>query len=471
MGTTRTVRTIAIAGAGADAPVVDFCAELCRALGAFGKVFHLTKSRFEDLYARTTTVRILKDGGGFDDHRGVVNWLSEMEGGYRFSVYEADSSTSPWTMHCLRQADCILVVGRAGASPALSAVEKAIFGSSDSRTLAPVELVLLHDQPQRVFAGTAAWLADRQIVRHHHMRVQPFADIERLARILAGQAMGLVLGGGGARGFAHIGVIRAIEEAGIPIDMICGVSMGAIIAAQYALGNDWESMIRMNKREMGRKMGGDLTLPIMSLSSGRTFRRALNTFFGTTNIEDLWLNYFCVSCNLSTNESVVHRRGRLTKCVNASNAIPGVLPPVLEEGEILVDGGILNNQPGDLLKQAGGGQVIVCNVSPNKEMTVDPSLAEMPSAWRVLWKRLSPFHKSPGVPSITALLTRTLMVASQRKSREVESLADFYLRPPVQTFGLTDSLRVEEIAEVGYQYAKQEIATWRATNRLGAPSR
>jgi NTE family protein/lysophospholipid hydrolase len=149
--------------------------------------------------------------------------------------------------------------------------------------------------------------------------------MERLARILAGRANGLALGGGGARGFAHIGVIRAIEEAGIPIDMICGVSMGAVIAGQYALGCGWESMVRMNKTEIGASLGADLTLPLISLSSGRRFRRALKSFFAKTDIEDLWLNYFCVSCNLSTSELMIHRRGSLWTQINASNAIPGIL--------------------------------------------------------------------------------------------------------------------------------------------------
>ena len=220
-------------------------------------------------------------------------------------------------------------------------------------------------------------------------------DLGRLARILAGCAIGVTLGGGGARGFAHIGVIRALEEARIPIDMICGVSMGAIIAGQYAMGWDWPTMIRSNKRLLAdRRLNTDLALPLFSLSSGRRFRSALKTFFGEIEIEDLWLSYFCTSCNLSSSELVVHRRGRLWWSVNASNAIPGLLPPVLDGGQLLIDGGVLNNQPGDLLKEVCGGPVIVSMVSPRKDLAMDESFTEMPSAWRFLRSRLNPFEKT-----------------------------------------------------------------------------
>ena len=288
----------------------------------------------------------------------------------------------------------------------------------------------------------------------------------RLARILAGCAVGLALGGGGARGFAHIGVIRAIEEAGIPIDMICGVSMGSIIAAQYAMGCDWQAMIRMNRSVMADGLRWDFTIPLVSLTSGRKFRRALKTFFGDTEIEDLWLNFFCTSCNLSTSEIKIHRRGGLWSAVNASNAIPVILPPVLAGGQMLVDGGVLNNQPGDLLKVTCGGPVIVSSVSPRREITMDQSYTEIPSPWRVLRSRLNPFEKAVKFPAISATMIRTLMVASDRKSREVERDADFYLRPPIDRFRLDDMAKVEEIAEVGYQYARNEIRVWKEENRL-----
>jgi predicted acylesterase/phospholipase RssA len=156
--------------------------------------------------------------------------------------------------------------------------------------------------------------------------------------------------------------------------------------------------------------------------------------------------------------------------VNASNAIPGVLPPVPAGGHVLVDGGILNNEPGDLLKEVCGGQVIVSSVRAKKDLTVDEAHTEMPSSLRVLWSRLNPFEKSIRVPGISDTIIRTLMVGSDRRARYMELGADYYLRPPTDRFRLDAFSKVEEIAEAGYQYAREQILTWKEENRLpGSP--
>ncbi|MBI1786916.1 MAG: cyclic nucleotide-binding domain-containing protein [Acidobacteria bacterium] len=452
------LRTIAVIAAGGSGSVSGFTAGLCKALGAFGPALHLSSSRFDQMFGR---------GAGFDPDGAVVNWLGELERAHRFVIWETDDGLSPWTALGLRLADRVIAVGPAGASPELNIVERAVLEGPKNQGAGTMELVLLHDQAQRVLAGTAKWLQPRNPLRHHHVRTAIPGDMGRLARILSGRAIGLTLGGGGARGFAHIGAIRAIEEAGIPIDMIGGVSMGAIMAGQYAMGCDWRTMIRIN--ETGLVRGGlntDLTLPLVSITSGRKLRRALRKFFEEAAVEDLWLNYFCVSCNLTTSELIVHRSGLLWECVNASNALPGILPPVLRDGHVLVDGGILNNQPGDILKDLCGGPVIVCNVSPRTELNVDASFAEMPSPWRVLWSQVNPFGSRIRVPSIPVTLMRTLLVASERKSREVERAADYYLRPPLDQYRLDDWPKIEEIVEVGYQYTKREIQAWQAAGGL-----
>jgi NTE family protein len=454
------VRTITVMGAGIGAGFERFAAALCTALAEIGSVLHLSRPRFEALYQKA-----------FEAQEGISGWLSELEDQYQFVVCQADQELSPWTMYCLRQADRIFAVSDAADSPRLLAAEQAALDECKAGRIAAMELVLLHQTDGPVFPGASQWLAPRTVLRHHHVRLNVPVDIGRVVRLLTGRSVGVTLGGGGARGFAHIGVLRAMEEAGIPIDMICGVSMGAIIAALYAMGRQWEDLIRLAKREINRKMTSDVTLPIVALSSGRKFRRVLDTFFGTTAIEDLGIHFFCTSCNLSTSEIVIHRTGSLANAVHASNAIPVVLPPVLSGGQMLIDGGVLNNQPGDILKKLCGGQVIVINVSPRREVTVDSSLAEMPSAWRILRSRINPFEAAIKVPGISVTMMRTLMVASERKSREVERMADFYLRPPIDRFRLDDFTRVEEIAEAGYEYTRQQISIWKANGfRTGTSS-
>ncbi len=453
------VRTITVMGAGQGAGFDRFAASLCAALGEAGSVLHLTKSRFEEIFHKT-----------FESEEGVAGWLNELEGAYRFVVCEAEAEPSAWTMHCLRQADRILAVSEASGSPSLSTTEQMVRDECKAGRMAEVELVLLHKKDGRVYPGASRWLAPRLLARHHHVRVRLQEDVGRVARLLAGRSIGLTLGGGGARGFAHIGVLRAMEEMGVPIDMICGVSMGSIISALYAMGHEWQDLIRLTKREMTAKMTSDFTLPIVALSSGRRFRRVLDSFFGDIAIEDLGLNFFCTSCNLSTSEIVIHRKGSLADAVHASNAIPVVLPPVLSSGQMLIDGGVLNNQPGDVLKKLYGGMVIVTNVSPRREVTVDSSFAEMPSAWRILRSRMNPFEPPIKVPGISVTMMRTLMVASERKSREVERMADYYLRPPIDRFRLDDFARIEEIAEVGYRYACEQIREWKQNGMAAGQS-
>ena len=453
---TPTIRTIAVLGGGGASSGFDFGAKLSEALGAFGEVLHLSEDRYQKLYGRP-----------FQSTSGIAARLSEMEEAYRFVVLEVNGDQRDFARHCMGHADLVLTVCRSWLPPKLATGESLLFREKGTGITAASELILLHKERGRVFSGTSKWLAERPVSRHHHVRIGESGDIRRLARVLAGSAIGLVLGGGGARGFAHIGVIRAIEEAGIPIDMICGVSMGSIIACQYAMGWDWQKMLRANRTGMGESgIQTDFTLPLVSLSSGRKFRRVLKEFCGDVQLEDLSCNFFCTSCNLSTSEIHVHRRGALWSAICASNAVPAIFPPVLADGHLLVDGGILNNLPGDLLKPICGGPVIVSNVSPLREVTLDSSYTEMPSAWQVLWSRLNPFKSSIKVPGIPATMIRALMVASNRKSREVEKDADFYLRPPIDRFRLDDMGRVEEIAEVGYQYAKKEVTTWKEQERL-----
>ena len=237
------------------------------------------------------------------------------------------------------------------------------------------------------------------------------------------------------------------------------------------MGADWRKMLRNTEEYLVRAgLNSDLTLPLMSITSGRRLRRALDRFFRDTAIEDLGLSFFCTSCSLTTRELIVHRDGPMQKCVRASNSLPGILPPVAHEGHVLIDGGVLNNQPGDLMREFCGGQVIVSNVSPRTELRMDTEQAEMPSPWRVLWSRMNPFATSIRVPGISETMMRTLLVASDRKSREVEHVADFYLRPALSQFRLDDWSKIHEIVEAGYKCAKREIAVWQAAGKLPSES-
>ena len=281
-------------------------------------------------------------------------------------------------------------------------------------------------------------------------------DFGRLARCLSGRAVGLALGGGGARGFAHVGVLRALKEAGVAIDLIGGTSMGAVVAALHAMGLDCQAMLRMaHDLFLAEKPYREFTLPMISLIRSRRLDRVVRRTYGDTRIEDLWLSYFCISTDLTAAEMVTHDRGPLWRAVRASSSLPGVFVPVVDEGHLLVDGGVMNNLPGDVMRARCGGRVIVVNVSPEQELSVP--WKQFPSPWKLLWDRILRFKRRARVPSILDVLMRTIVASSDHRAEQVKADADLYLHPPVARYGLLEFAAYEEITEAGYQYAKETL--------------
>jgi len=318
-------------------------------------------------------------------------------------------------------------------------------------------LILLHENGDRLPHGTNRWLSRRKIKLHHHIRMNSDDDFRRLARFAAGRTIGLVLGGGGARGFAHVGVIRALTEAGVPIDVVGGTSIGAVIAAQPAMGWDYQTMLNKNRECFVKaKPLSDYTIPVTSIVSGKKLDECLQNGFQDLRIEDLWLNYFSLSSDLTSARANVHRRGRLWQAVRASLSIPGIVPPIIEGEKLLVDGGILNNLPGDVMKELFGGLVIAVDVSRNTSLSVD--YGEIPSPSRILWSRLWPFTPSLEAPGTLDILVSSTLLSSINKRDEVKrSLADLYLQPPVSAFKILDFTPIDKIVEIGYRYAQMRI--------------
>ena len=360
----------------------------------------------------------------------------------------------------------LLVVGRlttersASAWPAeLESLRPAIESAVKNGTR--VELALLR-RAGVTPTGTAAWLDTAPFSAHHHLSTSDIADHDRLARRLSGRAWGLVLGGGGARGFAHIGVIRALRQGGVPIDMIGGTSMGAILAAQFAMGCDTEEMLEITRRAyLTGRAGNDLTLPCVSLHTGRATVRRLKAMFGDRAIEDLPTPYFCVSCNLTRATTVVHERGPVWFAARVSCAVPGLVPPVPYRGDLLVDGGLLDNLPVDVMRRRLGGSVAASDVSVAIDLAVDESLSpEAP--WSGSRHLLRKFTARPRLPNIVHMLMRTAEIGSVRDSQVSGSPADLYLRVPVEGIAMTDFKALDRIVALGYEYTARRLDEHRA---------
>ncbi|HET7767801.1 MAG TPA: cyclic nucleotide-binding and patatin-like phospholipase domain-containing protein [Chloroflexota bacterium] len=450
--------TIAVIPAGRHAPVIEFTHRLARALSAIGPTLHLTSERLDHYLGHGAAQT---PHGGAEDSR-IIGWLNAQETLYQYVIYEAEDQPSPWTVRSVRQADRVILVGRSGESESLSEVEAHV-QQLGLQSLVPSVLVLVHDDGAAP-AGTAGWLAPRQAVRHLHVRAGSASDVARVARTLTGHTVAAALGGGGARGYAHIGILRALEECGVPVDAVGGTSAGSIVSAQYAAGWGYQEMVDRNREYWSHhKPTSDRTLPLVAMLEAKNISRMLVQLFGETRIEDLWLTYFCVTANLTRAAMRVHRDGPVWRAVRASGSVPGVAPPVIDNGDLIVDGGVLNNLPADIMRSIHGGAVIACDVSPRVEMATSLPDTESLSGWHLLRSRLNPWSKNKDqqIPDMLSILTRTAMLASISTAETMKTKSDLYLHPPTDHYGMFEVKAIAEIARTGYEYALDEVGKWR----------
>ncbi|KAJ8309093.1 hypothetical protein KUTeg_013967 [Tegillarca granosa] len=374
----------------------------------------------------------------------LYNWLGQQEDIHRMTIYQCDYTMSKWTKCCIRQADCILIVGVASNDPTVGEVEKQM-GNISVR--AQKELVLLHKEDAETPKRTVEWLNERGwCSSHHHIRcpkrvlgkrpesktleiydklfeteADKHSDFSRLARFLTGTSIGLVLGGGGARGLAHIGMIRSMVESGIPIDMVGGTSMGSFIGALWCEEVNVTGLTR-RAREWSFSMTSlwskiiDLTYPAASMFTGSSFNKTIEDVFKDRQIEDLWIPYFCITTDLSHSEMRVHTHGNLWRYVRASMSLTGYLPPLCDpiDGHYLVDGGYVNNLPADVIRYMGAQSVFAIDVGSQDEINLT-SFGDQLSGWWLLWKRWNPWAKPIRVLDMQEIQSRLAYVSGVRQ--------------------------------------------------------
>ena len=445
-------RTVAVVAAGQSAGTAVLVAEqLTAQLARAGSVFRVDA----DVVARHLGPGAAQRAPGDPGRAELTRWLHSVERDHDRVIYQPDAEDTAWSRLCLSQSDVLLLAASAGDDPSIGAVEARALETGWLRC----ELVLLH--PARP-AGTAAWLAGRPVADCHHLRANRPRDVARLARMITGTGCGLVLGGGGARGLAHLGVIRALEEAGVPIDVVGGTSMGAIMAGLTALGmGHAERVARVTAiARHGRRLLTP-TLPLVALSSGRYLDRILFDNLGSALIEDLPLRFFCISANLNRAEEVIHERGPLCPAVRASLSLPGIFPPVYSGGDLLIDGSAVDNVPVEVMRgRVGNGRIVAVNVSPEVEpLTAAPFEAGL-SGWRVLGHRINPVAPPQTVPSVVDILSRSTGLSQVRYQRAtlVGDHIDLLLSPPVAGFGSLDFKGGLALIEVGYRHAVEALA-------------
>ena len=292
------------------------------------------------------------------------------------------------------------------------------------------------------------------------MRAGRSRDVARLARFLSGNTVGLVLAGGGARGLAHIGIFRALEEAGIPVDVFGGTSIGSVLAACMACDWGWEKVYQENKREFLSNPTSDFNLiPLISLLAGRKLDRILAGSFDRRPIEELWVPFFCVSSNYSQACEQVHTRGELKRALRASMAIPGVFPPIVSGNDLLVDGGVFNNMPVDVMARTGVRTILAVDLRPDEKQRRELNFTEVPSPWTLLADRFRPKERRRyQIPSMLTTLMAANTLNSQQKMTQVLADVDLLFNPDVNRFSLLEWKSYDLLVEQGYRHAQEVLA-------------
>uniref|UniRef100_A0A8C0YBF0 Patatin like phospholipase domain containing 7 n=1 Tax=Cyprinus carpio carpio TaxID=630221 RepID=A0A8C0YBF0_CYPCA len=465
-----------------EVPLTAFTLELQHALLAIGPTLLLTSDIIKQRLGSAALDSV-------HEYR-LSSWLGQQEDIHRIVLYQTDVSLTPWTQRCIRQADCIIIVGLGEQDPAVGELERMLEGSA---VRAQKQLVLLHREDGPPPKGTAEWLNMRSwISRHLHLscphrvfsrRSLPklremyqrvfqkpadrHSDFSRLARVLTGNAIALVLGGGGARGCCQVGVIRALSEAGIPIDLVGGTSIGSMMGALYAEERSYSRM-KIRAREWAMEMTSvfkkmlDLTYPITSMFSGASFNSSINAVFKDKQIEDLWIPYFNITTDITASVMRVHTDGSLWRYVRSSMSLSGYLPPLCDpkDGHLLMDGGYINNLPADVARSMGAKVVIAIDVGSQDETNLT-NYGDALSGWWLLWKRLNPLAEKVKVLNMTEIQARLAYVCSVRQLESVKN-SEYceYLRPPIDRYRTLEFGKFDEISEVGYQHGKTVFDVW-----------
>ncbi|KAK7206683.1 hypothetical protein BZA70DRAFT_236260 [Myxozyma melibiosi] len=498
-------RTVAILPVTSGLPAKEFATRLSRAIMSIGQTSILLDQ-----------AAVLKHLGRHSFNKlgklKLSGYLTDLEERYQTVLYVVDTAvTSPWTQTCISQADCILLLADANADPSIGEYERVLL---TAKTTARKELVLLH-QDRYVPAGqTKSWLKHRTWVHsHHHVQMQfrgpvpsnthaflgtqfrklknrvqntlqtelqkfrqPLPtrpvylssqvhknDFARLARILSGQSVGLVLGGGGARGLSHYGVIRALEEEGIPIDIVGGTSIGAFVGGLYARDSDMVPIYGRLKKFSGRmtslwRMLFDLTYPATSYTTGHEFNRGIWKAFGDSRIEDFWLQYYNNTTNITHSRMDFHSSGYAWRYIRASMTLAGLLPPLTDDGSMLMDGGYVDNLTVTHMKALGANVVFAVDVG-SVDDTSSMSWGDSLSGFWVLLSRINIFSRQPTIPSMADIQARLAYVSSVGALEKAKNMRGVvYMRPPIEKYGTLEFGKFTEISDVGYEYAKEFFA-------------
>jgi NTE family protein len=333
-----------------------------------------------------------------------------------------------------RKADRLVVVCAADDDPDI--LRELIVSLTDDPVGQRYELMLVQPPWSGDPIRTDRWLATDLFSAHHHVRRGSAVDLARASRRILGRGIGLVFGGGGARGLAHLGVAQVLHERGVPVDFIGGTSMGAIMGAilsRLGPGEETDKLITSALREA--RIERDFAVPKISILRGRALKSALESMFANRYAEDLWTDWFCTSTNVSHQRLDIHDRGPLIPRLLATSAVPGLFPPIVDEhGVFHLDGGLLDNLPARPMRERGAARIIAVDVGAR---SIDAN--------------------SSATPRITESLHFSIGLSSAQQRIATNAYVDLLISPEVQQFGLTSFADAPEIIAAGRRSAETAV--------------
>jgi NTE family protein len=407
-------------------------------------------AKLGDALAALGPVAVLEQDAGRDERAyGAALDRAERDASRVLMLTGSPAGPDSWTTFCLRQADRILlVVGEQG--PPRS-------GFSDSSICDVV-------MPAPIRAPVArAWMDATRARALHPVGADRAVDggVQRLARRLTGQSIGVVLSSGGARGFAHIGVLEELTAAGVVIDRVGGSSMGAFVGAMFAMGmSPADIKARCHEELVARRPLGDYGVPITSLVRGGRARAMLARTFGLEpEIEELEREFFCVSCDLVAGEQVIHRSGPVVEAVGASMCLPGIFAPVRQADSLLVDGGVLDSLPVRPMAATMEGPIVAVDVGRRFDRTRAPSsrAARIAARWTAA-RTGTPSSAQSHLPTIKETLARSLVLGSIESARAARRLADVIVEPETGACEMLDFPLLDQMVEAGRRAAREALA-------------
>ncbi len=387
---------------------------------------------------------------GEEAQHAPTEWFSNVEGSHDFVLYSAEADQIAWKQIVGRQVDRLFRVAR-GDRPPPATLDYFAAPALEKQFL--LDLILIQPPGLATPSGSEAWMDAVRPARLFHLRSGAGEDIDRIARLLAGRSVGLVLSGGGARAYAHVGAIRELRAAGVPIDFIGGSSMGAVIAAAVAMGwKDDEIDRRLRKAFVETNPVNDFAVPLLAMTWGEEVGARLKEHFGEQQISDLWLPYFCISSNLTSGAFQMHRRGTLREALRATIAIPGLLPPAIQDNNVLVDGAVMKNFPTDVMRGLHLGPVVGVDVTRGRNITAD-EVARPSSVWR--WIFSGQWRKGP---PIVSLLMRSATVSTGREMLASREATDLLILPKMEGVEIRDWEAYDEAAAAGQEATRNALA-------------